>query len=228
VVTKRLLAVGAIVIGTAVLAACGDDGGDDASIDEAYCQARIDAEIAINAEDPEALNEALTAFEDNAPADLEDATTTFVDAAREDPAALFEDPEVQEAGMEISEAVYNDCGFEQVEVTGLDYSFEGIPEEVTSGDVAFQFTNDGEEPHEMLIVRINDDADMTIDEIIELPQREAQELVTSEAATFAEPGGTDWTMNNLEAGSYAALCFVETADGVPHVVEGMVYPFEVT
>jgi hypothetical protein len=226
---RRFLVVPALVLGVGGIAACDDDGGGG-SLDEAYCQARIDLEVAILAEPPDqaGINAGLTGLEDNAPSDLEEPTTVFVDAFRTDPRAAFDDPEVVEAGIQVSEAVYDDCGFEQVEVTGLDFSFDGIPEEIDAGDVAFKFTNDGVEPHEMAIARINDDADMTIDEILQLPRREGEALITEEGGTFAEPGGTDYSITNLEAGNYAMLCFVETDEGVPHVAEGMVYPFEVT
>ena len=220
---RRLVVVPAVVLGIAGIVACDDDGG---GLDDAYCQARIDLETAGVQEDPAALEDAATALEDNAPSDLEDQSTTVANAFRD--GTFFDDPQAQADGREISEAVYDDCGFEQVEVSGLDFSFEGIPDEIDAGDVAFQFTNDGVEPHEMAIVRINDDVDESIDEILELPRREAEGLVTEEGGTFAEPGDTDYSVTNLDSGSYAMLCFVETDEGIPHVAEGMVYPFEVT
>jgi hypothetical protein len=222
---RKCAVLSALVLGVATVAACDDDGGGG-SLDEAYCQARIDLEDAGVQEDQAALEDAATALEDNAPSDLEEQSTVVADAFRD--GTFFDDPEAQEDGREISEAVYDDCGYEQVDVTGLDFSFEGIPDEIEAGDVAFQFTNDGGEPHEMAIARINDDTDQTIDEILQLPRREANALITREGGTFAEPGDTDYSITNLESGNYAMLCFVETDEGVPHVVEGMVFPFEVT
>jgi hypothetical protein len=221
----RLLGLAVTALALAPLAACDDDGGGG-GLDEAYCQARIDLEDAGVQEDQAALEDAATELEDNAPSDLEEQSTVVADAFRD--GTFFDDPDAQAAGREISEAVYEDCSFEQVDVTGLDFSFEGIPDEIEAGDVAFQFTNDGVEPHEMAIARINDDTDLTIDEILELPRREAEALITEEGGTFAEAGDTDYSITNLESGNYAMLCFVETDDGVPHVVEGMVFPFEVT
>jgi hypothetical protein len=220
----------ALAVGGVGLVACGDDDGGGGGLDQAYCQARIDIEAAFFAGPPDeaALDDALTALEDNAPSDLEDQTSLVVDSVREEGPEAFEDEDVAAAGNEVSEAVYDDCGYEQVDVTGLDYSFEGIPSEVSAGDVAFRFTNDGDEPHEMTIFRIDDDADESLDEIVQLSGREARELITVTGGTAAEPSGTDYTIGNLEPGRYGAVCFIETPEGVPHVEEGMLFEFEVT
>ena len=42
------------------------------------------------------------------------------------------------------------------------------------------------------------------------------------------PGGETEITTVLTPGNYAALCFIPGADGMPHVMKGMVQPFEVT
>jgi hypothetical protein len=228
VVTNRLLAVGAIVVGTAVLAACGDDGGSGDSADEAFCDARLSLETAVGEEDEAAVEQGLTDLETEAPADIEDDTVFVVDTFQEEGQRAFRNDEFVAALAEVDEYVIDNCDMQRIDVNGLEYSFEGIPEELEAGQVGIVFTNDGEEPHELLILRFNDDTTESLDEIVQLPEREARELVTDAAGTFAESGQTTRTFADLEPGRYAAVCFVPTPDGVPHAHEGMLAEFEVT
>jgi hypothetical protein len=222
--TAAVVAVGAIAL---VGAACGDDGSGG-SAPEAFCEARIDLEEALTAEPPdeEAGDEALNALDENAPEDVSEQTTLVVDAAREDPDSLFEDPEVIDTRREVEQVIFDDCGFQQVEVTAAEYSFEGIPGELDADNTAFSFTNDGAEEHEMVLARIV--SDVTLEELLELPEAEQEQNVEFQTATFAPAGETDYSFTDLESGRYAVVCFVETADGTPHVAEGMTFEFEVS
>jgi plastocyanin len=46
--------------------------------------------------------------------------------------------------------------------------------------------------------------------------------------TGVAPGTTVATSANLEPGQYAFVCFVQSADGVPHLAKGMIGQLEVT
>ena len=127
-----------------------------------------------------------------------------------------------------------ECGFEQVEATGVDYEYEGIPGTVAAGTTALTFSNEGQEMHEIALARINDDVTMSVEEILGLPEEQALSMVTPVGGAFAEPGGSDTTFVELEAGHYAALCFVPqgtTHDtegaGPPHFTLGMFAEFTV-
>ena len=125
-----------------------------------------------------------------------------------------------------------------IEVTAVDYAFAGIPSEVESG-TSFELTNEGSEVHELVLVRRNDDVDLTFEELLELPGDEAEEFVTIVGGIVAEPGATsEDTITVEEPGDYLAICFVatgttsledaESVEGAPHFTEGMLQEFTVT
>ena len=89
-----------------------------------------------------------------------------------------------------------------------EYSFGGIPEEVPAGPTIVTLENIGEEVHEFIIIRINDDVTMSVEELLALPEEEAYTMITEVGGTFALPGGTGYTVLDLSPGRYVALCFV--------------------
>ncbi|MGH9025416.1 MAG: hypothetical protein ACRDWD_04770 [Acidimicrobiia bacterium] len=217
----------ALLVGGGALAACGDDGGGG-SADDAFCQARFSVETATGGGDEADLDQALSDLETEAPSDIEDDVAFVSDTFREEGNKAFRSEEFVEALASVDEYVIDNCDVERMDVTGLEYSFEGIPDELEAGQVGIVFDNEGEEAHELLIVRFNDDTTETLEDIVQLREREARELVTDAAGTFAEPGDTSRTFADLEPGRYGAVCFVPTPDGVPHAHEGMIAEFEVT
>jgi uncharacterized cupredoxin-like copper-binding protein len=123
-----------------------------------------------------------------------------------------------------------------VDVTAVEYAFEGVPETLPSGNVAFSFSNEGEEVHEMLMVRYKEET-TTIEDLLELSDRQAQKKIEFLGASFGPPGAEDTETKALTPGKYALLCFVpvgatseeaaETAQGPPHVARGMSAEFTV-
>ena len=216
----------------------GDGGGEEATaeLSEEFCQANVDVEAAANAEDPEALTSAIQAAEAAAPEDLAGELSTVAQAFEADPQAAFEDPAVLEAIAAIDEAVLEGCGFEVVEVDATDYAFEGVPDALDAGVVAFQLVNSPDaEPHEMIIFRINDDVTETAEQLLQLPEEEAMTKVTPAGGGFAAPGESDLTIAELEPGNYLMACFIPTGtttetdgQGPPHAAEGMWTEFTVS
>ena len=137
-----------------------------------------------------------------------------------------------------------------VEVTAVEYEFQGIPETVPAG-TTFSLTNGGEEVHEMIVVKIPDEETRPVEELAQLSDKELGKVFPEgpEAATaialFAAPGGqgegetgeTEGTVT--EPGRYGVLCFVPvgttemptngppSGDGPPHFTQGMVTEFTV-
>jgi hypothetical protein len=231
--------------------ACGDDD-DDSAADEpadetttteaaadgdtaAFCASRVQLEQAFNAEQPdvEAVTALLGDLQASAPADIAGNVTGLSDAlaqAAESGADPTEDPAFGENIGPIDEFSLSDCGYETVEVTGVDYAFEGVPDTVQAGTVGFKLTNEGAEPHEMVIFRINDGVTAPLEELLALPEEEVGQSITFAGAAFAGPGGWGASFAELEAGRYAAACFVPVGgaeDGPPHFMEGMTAEFEV-
>ena len=238
---RRLIALGACA--GLVLGACGDD--DDGAA------AACDPWIAINAEfneepNPDTLVPLLDEFDETAPEEITDSVAVMTGAARTvvdtGDFAAFESPEFTEAQGEVDPWMFENCDFDETaEVTAADYKFEGVPDEFDAGTAAILLTNDGEEPHEMAIMRKADDVTQSWEEILALPQEEGEALVVQVGGTFAPRKGTKGVaVVELVPGDYVVTCFVPTgtsisADGeftegtgVPHFMGGMLQEFTVS
>ncbi|MFN2588512.1 MAG: hypothetical protein ABR613_10405 [Actinomycetota bacterium] len=248
--TCRVLALALAVM--LVAAACG--GGDDEPAAQAsadphaghseFCESVVAAETAVLAAssggDPGPVEGLVETVEETAPEEIREQVTVVVAAVREaletrDDAA-FGTEEFAQNEEDVDAWVADNCGFESVDVTAVDYAFEGVPETLPSGFVTFGFTNGGDEVHEMIMVRYKD-ASLTIDDLMKLSDKEAEEKLVFLGASFGPPGAEDTETKELVPGKYALVCFVpvgstsekaaEKADGPPHVARGMSAEFTV-
>ena len=132
-----------------------------------------------------------------------------------------------------------------VEVTASDYEFEGVPETVEAGSTFSLTTEEGGEPHEMVVFAKPADETRSIDELIELPQAELEALfsggppalvVIALPGTTDTPGVVEGTGTIDEPGNYIYVCTfpqgttvedIEASEGPlegdtpPHFVLGM-------
>ncbi|HUS43212.1 MAG TPA: hypothetical protein VMY16_11145 [Ilumatobacteraceae bacterium] len=235
-----------LTIGTASLlfvGACGsdDDAGSDAS---AGCDEWIAADTAVinylftGDGDAESVNAALDEAIAAADPEIEQTIVDLKAAAQ----AEIADPEAE--GSDESLELYNDtitwagdnCAVDELGVAAVDYGFDGAPDELPTGYHIVQFSNEGQEQHEMFALRFNEGTTETIDELFELPEDEVFSKITPVNATFAPPGGSSAVSWNLsEPGRYAIVCFIPTGsvgetegDGPPHFTQGMIREFTVT
>jgi plastocyanin len=142
-----------------------------------------------------------------------------------------------------------------IEITGVDYAFNGVPGAVQTG-AELTFTNaSAAEVHEIVVLKIVDGEERTIDELLALPEAESESLVEFQGILVALPGetgvnpegpGTSITVS--EAGRYAVVCFIpqgadpaevqaamaeggegppDMGDGTPHAFLGMATEFQV-
>jgi hypothetical protein len=237
----RLLAavVGLAGLSTALIgvapAGAGPSGDQDA-----FCTGVVDLSLLFNRVEEEPtpkqqrkIDRRLGTIGDNAPAELTDPVRVAVDATR---SGNFEDPAVETAITTVDTWVADNCGYEVIDVTATEYQFEGIPETIEAGTTLFRFTNEGAELHELAVARIK--GDESLEEILELPEREQESKVQLITHGFAAPGQTGVAYAQLsKAGTYGAVCFIpvgatteeaiETTEGPPHVMEGMFAEFEV-
>jgi hypothetical protein len=226
-----------LVAGTLVLAtACSDD---DASGDQTLSAAGCDAFASIGAAmfgDPAGLPDSVAALSAEASEDLRAAATTYGDAllaSFDGDQDAMASPEFRTADAEIGEAVLASCDtVADLDVRGIDFAFEGIPDELDAGRVSIAFTNETEqaEPHEVLLMKRLDGADEPVTELLELPEEELFAKVAPMAVAYAdEAGGTNVTLVDLEPGAYIAICMIPTlGDGPPHSANGMVDEFTVS
>ena len=119
------------------------------------------------------------------------------------------------------EYVRANCGFGELNVALSEYAFGGIPEEVPAGPTILTAEATGEEVHEIIFFRINDDVTLTLDEILALPEEEQQAMSTFAGGMFGIfPGTSQSTVIDLTPGRYVALCFFPEG-ATPEVFEQM-------
>jgi len=244
-IRRSLAAVLSLSLATG-LAACGDDDDREAATPAEVCDAAVDLGAAFGAvpEDPaemgafaaETLVPVSDAFvegygddgpEAEAAATLSDAFAAMADSG--DPSA-FEDPDVAEAQSVIGADVHDGCPLEAIDVTAVEYAFQGVPEELTAGRTSFALTNAGVEDHEMVLFRLNDGVDMTLDDLLDAGEEAFADL-TFTGVAFGGPDTTAYTVVDLEPGTYFLLCFIPVGggdDGPPHFMEGMRQTITVT
>ena len=245
-ITRRRRGYPLVAVTACSALALGACGGDDAEAAE-ICEPYLAVSLAMNGEpDPATLGPLLDDIDENAPEDLEESLGVMTTAAREvletGDFAPFESPEFAEAQGEVDPWMFEECDFDGTEeVTAEDYSFDGLPDELDAGTTAILFTNEGEEAHELALMRKAEGVTQSWDEILALPQEEGEKLVEQVGGTFAPRNGTKGlAVVELTPGEYVAACFVPTgttmsADGqvtegtgVPHFMGGMVDEFTVT
>jgi hypothetical protein len=227
------LAVIGSVTGLQVGSAFAVTGGDLA----AFCKANVAIDAASEGPTPRLLER----LRDTAPPAIADTVDSAVTTFEEKGEAAFDDPAFVAAIAEIDQFVVDECGYESVEVVMGDYSFEGVPQSVSKGVVAFSLSNEGAELHEFVVGRLKGDA--TLDDVLALPEdaseKERRALVQEvRGGGFAYPDQSDLALINLKrTGRYVALCFIpvgstpdapDGGSGPPHAHEGMTAEFRVT
>ncbi len=105
----------------------------------------------------------------------------------------------------------------------VDYGFNLSQTTFVAGQsIAFELTNAGAEEHELVIAQLPEGA--TLEQAFngEIPF----ESINFVGVGFASPGQTGYlAVSGLEVGSYTLVCFIPSADGTPHFVQGMVGEF---
>jgi hypothetical protein len=115
-----------------------------------------------------------------------------------------------------------------VTVTATDYAFNA-PAEVPAGVTTIKLVNKGPSLHHIQLLRF--EGDKTLDDFLgEMKKGEGSfPAWAREAGGPAPPevGSTSVSIESLEPGNYALVCFVPAADGMPHVMKGMSRPLKV-
>jgi plastocyanin len=115
-----------------------------------------------------------------------------------------------------------------VTVTAREFAF-GAPSTIPAGATTVRLVNEGKEMHHVQLIRV--DAGHTVAELMELAKTEGEALPAW--ARFVggpnvhAPGAHSEATMVLEPGEYALVCFIPSADGVPHIAKGMVKPLTV-
>jgi hypothetical protein len=238
------LALSLALVGVA--AACGDDDSDAASSSTSTPVATVsteacDAYTALSgalAGDPGQAASLVTSFQQTAPADLRDDAQTIGDAyaalADGGEPTVFGEPAFARASGKVADAYFDACDLSaELDVDGIDYGFEGLPAKIEAGRVGIRFTNRSEhgEAHEMVLMKRNEGATESVEELLALPEDQVMTKLTPAGVVFADqPEGQAVSMLDLEPGKYVAVCFIPVGggeDGMPHAMAGMTGEMEV-
>jgi hypothetical protein len=94
----------------------------------------------------------------------------------------------------------------------------------------FEVTNEGEQPHELVLVKL--DEDVNLEEALASESEEEPEGVEFQAFAQAEPGQSTRIVfaEDMEPGRYAMICFFPDTDDpeqTPHAFKGMLSDFTI-
>lgn len=115
-----------------------------------------------------------------------------------------------------------------VTVTASDFSFDA-PAEVPAGLTTFRLVSQGPSLHHIQLVRLEEGK--TTDDFMAALKAGGPPpnwAIPAGGPNPPETGDTTVTTLPLEEGNYAMVCFIPSADGVPHLMKGMVRPLRVT
>ncbi|MCO8126282.1 hypothetical protein NHL50_03575 [Acidimicrobiia bacterium EGI L10123] len=193
---------------------------DEAEI-PAFVQQRIDPNLAlIEGNEPAAIAE-----------DVQTMTAAVTEVTSTGDFSAFETPEFLAASESVYGSLDDTCDVEVVEFRAIDYGYEGLPATLPAGATSFVMSNESEagEAHEFVLVKLSDDTDLSIQELLEMPEAEAEQHIdTFAGGTFAPAGATAGTVTELSPGRWAYVCFIPVGSvgdtegsGPPHFVEGM-------
>jgi hypothetical protein len=244
--------LGALLCAMGLLAAaCSGTGGVDEEFCDEYAHLSVLTGTGPGEDDPEVWIEetsaTMAAVQQVAPDEIADAVNGVVEGLTGPVEALDEeaffaldaDEQYQADSTALETFAIDGCGWDAIEVTAINYGFETDFDDVSAGTLAFQFHNAGTEIHEMALIRINDDVDESIEELIELPEEESETMTQFIGIAFGAPGAADTLIADVEPGRYAVLCFLPVgstdmealesgaANGPPHFTVGMVEEFTV-
>jgi hypothetical protein len=186
--------------------------------------------------DVQALDAALAEAQNTAPPEIATNVQTVVAEIR---TSIQSNEEPSEETLEqnlsaIDQYRYNSCGYQQAEVTGIEYEFQGLPETLQSGTVAFRFTNTGAELHELALFRLR--GRESARKVAGLHEKDFEKRVVGRAEGARNE--TSYIFATLQPGRYGAACHfrvgstseraAERAKGEHHWREGMIATMTVT
>jgi hypothetical protein len=186
--------------------------------------------------DPSIAGPALEMLVPSLPAELSEDGTTVVDSLRaafDGDQTVFGDPEFLAAFEQLGTAMWAGCdAASRLDVTGVDYGFEGLPEQIPAGLLALRFTNGtgNEEPHELIVLQRPPGDETPIEEIAEMSPDEVMTDFPMTGVVFADSAEqSSATFMELPTGRYVAICTIPVGGGEsgdPHAAHGMVAEFE--
>jgi hypothetical protein len=116
-----------------------------------------------------------------------------------------------------------------VSFTAKEFSFEG-PDTIPAGLTMFHLTDAGQELHHVQLIKLEEGKTFADYEaaVKDMKGPPPTWMVPYGGVNPPPPGGTTMATQVMEPGNYAVVCFVESADHVPHLAKGMMRSLTVT
>ena len=112
--------------------------------------------------------------------------------------------------------------------TAKEFAFEG-PDSIPAGLTAIQINDAGQELHHVSLMKLEQGKTFAdLQAAFKAGGPPPTWAVAYGGVNPPAPGGSATAMEVLEPGNYAVVCFVESADHVPHMAKGMMKPLTVT
>ena len=152
------------------------------------------------------------------------AAALALTSCRSDKPAGEASPSTTPPGTERSDAA---AGASVLTVKASDYAFEA-PSEIPAGLTTIRLVNEGPSLHHIQMVRLEDGKRLA--DLLGALKGEQFPPWARLAGGPAPPevGSTSTTVERLEPGTYALICFIPSPDGMPHVMKGMSRELTVT
>ena len=117
----------------------------------------------------------------------------------------------------------------QLDVVAQDYSYSGIPYRLTPRFYKFNFSNQGQHDHELIVVRKRDGVKRSWQSMSSMGEKEVDKYVAFIGRSFARSGKDGRAIKSyLKQGSYLAVCFEQNSKHAePHAFKGMMRKFKV-
>lgn len=119
-------------------------------------------------------------------------------------------------------------------ITGVDFGYRLTPTSVPAGKIRLELTNEGIQPHQALLYRLNDGVDIEMFERSVARDETSLPRLAESVGGMTEYAATDETIvtdtRPLEPGSYAVVCFVKDQSlrtNKNHAELGMIAPLEI-
>ncbi len=111
-------------------------------------------------------------------------------------------------------------------IVANDYGFE-MEGSATAGPVRVQLVNRGRELHHSQLLKLEDGKGLADLAVISHDAPPPSWAIPVGGPGAVNPGLTSESIQTLEAGTYAVICFIPSPDGIAHVAKGMAATFTV-
>lgn len=179
------------------------------------------------------LNEAREKGGPELAADLDVLLPIAKDAAEQGTPIPEEDEKLQGALNGYHTWAHQKCGYQNVDVTAVDYKFEGIPAKVKAGPTSIALANHSEkgEFHVALLVQPKDAKITTVEQLLAVPMAQLESSVDVVGSAAAPPHAGGGLLIDLKPGRYFVVCPVSVGGDDQsqdlHMMHGMATMFEV-